>query len=131
MSATFNTKKDNEPYCIPCPSPSSVIFQHAIDVWGPSRPSVWQLSTRAERRKLISTRPGVNAHHHRHQEIAGEGGVMMVGGDMLEYPRRADRWPPPAKTPPLTVLAERRCASCRPSSRAGEHRGSRDGKEQA
>ena len=29
---------------------------------------------RAERRKLISTRPGVNAHHHRHQEIAGEGG---------------------------------------------------------
>ena len=39
---------------------------------------------RAERRKLISARPHVNAHHHRHQEIAGEGGeVMMVGGDML------------------------------------------------
>ena len=46
---------------------------------------------RAERRKLISTRPGVNAHHHRHQGIAGEGGVTMVGGDMLASPRQADR----------------------------------------
>ena len=56
---------------------------------------------------------------------------MMVGGDMLASPRQADRWPPPAKTPPLTVVAERRSATCRPSSRASEHRGSRDGKEGA
>ena len=25
----------------------------------------------------------MNAHHHRRQENAGEGGVVMVGGDML------------------------------------------------
>ena len=56
---------------------------------------------------------------------------MMVGGDMRASPRRADRWPPSAKRPPLTVVAERRSATCRPSSRAGEHRGSHDGKEGA
>ena len=44
MLAMFNTKKDNEPYHIPCPLPSSIIPQHAIDVLGPLRPSVRQLS---------------------------------------------------------------------------------------
>ena len=44
-----------------------------------------------ERQTLILMRPNVNAPHHRHEEIAGEGGVMMVGGDMLASPRQADR----------------------------------------
>ena len=56
---------------------------------------------------------------------------MMVVGDMLASPRQADWWPPPEKMPPLTVVAERRSTTCRPSSRAGEHRRSRDGKEGA
>ena len=30
----LNTKKDNAPYRIPCPSSSSIIPQRAIDVWG-------------------------------------------------------------------------------------------------
>ena len=46
MSVTFNTKKDNDPYHVPRPSPSSNISQHAINVWGPLRPSVWQPSAR-------------------------------------------------------------------------------------
>ena len=37
MLAMFNTKKDNEPYRIPCPSPSSIISQHAIDDRGKNK----------------------------------------------------------------------------------------------
>ena len=41
------------------------------------------LGAHVEHRTLISTRPGMNAHHHRRQENAGEEGVVMVGGDMF------------------------------------------------
>jgi len=39
MLVIFNTKKDNETYRIPCPSPSPINPQHTIDVWGLLRPS--------------------------------------------------------------------------------------------
>ena len=44
MLAMFNTKKDNKTYRIPCPWTLSIVPQHAIDVWGPLRPAVRQLS---------------------------------------------------------------------------------------
>ena len=53
MLAMFNTKKDNKTYRIPCPYPLSIVPEHAIDVLGPLRPSVRQLSGSEVRTTII------------------------------------------------------------------------------
>ena len=55
----------------------------------------------------------------------------MFGGRHKAFRKAAMCARRPRRRPPLTAVAERRCATCRPSSGAGEHRGSRDGKEGA
>ena len=44
MLVMFNIKKASKPYRIPFPSPSSIIPEHAIDVWGALRLALIQLS---------------------------------------------------------------------------------------
>ena len=58
MLVTLNIKNDNETYRVPCPSPSPIIPRHAIDSWGPLRPSVRQLSgAQIRRRRRVTCSP--------------------------------------------------------------------------